>query len=355
MGGLLPPAGLADPHPGAVSGGGRDPSRGRSSDGGDLRGTGERGVAPRPGADGPRFDGAVPPGGYAWWYVDALSADGRHGLTLIAFIGAVFSPYYLKSGKKAPEDHVALNVALYGPGARWTLTERGSAALRRDRRTLAIGPSSVHWDGTSLAFAIEERGALLRERVSGTVRIRPEALVPKGFALDPAGRHRWHPIAARAHVEARFDRPALRWSGTAYVDSNFGSEPMENRFQDWQWSRAHVGADCAVFYEGRLKAGDPFALSLRFDRHGIPEAVEAPPLARMPHTKWLMPRATRSDPGAPIRLLRTWEDTPFYSRSALETRLWGDRAVGVHESLSLTRFTSGAVQWMIPWRMPRVT
>ena len=36
----------------------------------------------------------VPHGGYAWWYVDALSDDGRHGLTIIAFVGSVFSPYY---------------------------------------------------------------------------------------------------------------------------------------------------------------------------------------------------------------------------------------------------------------------
>ena len=36
----------------------------------------------------------VRPGGYAWWYVDALSDDGQHGLTIIAFIGSVFSPYY---------------------------------------------------------------------------------------------------------------------------------------------------------------------------------------------------------------------------------------------------------------------
>ena len=41
---------------------------------------------------GPRFDAPVPPGGYAWWYVDALSDDGRHGLTVIAFVGSVFSP-----------------------------------------------------------------------------------------------------------------------------------------------------------------------------------------------------------------------------------------------------------------------
>ena len=41
-----------------------------------------------------RFDAPVPHGGYAWWYVDALSDDGRHGITIIAFIGSVFSPYY---------------------------------------------------------------------------------------------------------------------------------------------------------------------------------------------------------------------------------------------------------------------
>jgi carotenoid 1,2-hydratase len=35
----------------------------------------------------------VAPGGYAWWYLDALSDDGRHGLVVIAFIGSVFSPY----------------------------------------------------------------------------------------------------------------------------------------------------------------------------------------------------------------------------------------------------------------------
>ena len=42
----------------------------------------------------PAFDGAVAPGGYRWWYIDAFSDDGQHGLTIIAFIGSVFSPYY---------------------------------------------------------------------------------------------------------------------------------------------------------------------------------------------------------------------------------------------------------------------
>ncbi|NBO88372.1 MAG: carotenoid 1,2-hydratase, partial [Betaproteobacteria bacterium] len=34
----------------------------------------------------------VPSGGYLWWYVDAMSDDGQFGLTLIAFVGSVFSP-----------------------------------------------------------------------------------------------------------------------------------------------------------------------------------------------------------------------------------------------------------------------
>ena len=36
------------------------------------------------------------------------------GLTIIAFVGSVFSPYYHWSGRAEPENHVAINVALYG-------------------------------------------------------------------------------------------------------------------------------------------------------------------------------------------------------------------------------------------------
>ena len=47
----------------------------------------ERGV-------GPRFSATVAPEGYLWWYVDAISDDGRYGITLIAQLGSCFSPYY---------------------------------------------------------------------------------------------------------------------------------------------------------------------------------------------------------------------------------------------------------------------
>jgi hypothetical protein len=81
----------------------------------------------------PHFDAAVASGGYAWWYVDALSDDGQHGAVIIGFVGSVFSPYYAWArrprAQHAPRalDHCAINVALYGPGrGRWAMTERGA-------------------------------------------------------------------------------------------------------------------------------------------------------------------------------------------------------------------------------------
>jgi carotenoid 1,2-hydratase len=231
------------------------------------------------------------------------------------------------------------------------MTERGSGALDRGQDHLVIGPSSVRWDGDCLSFDIEEVGAVFGERVRGTVKVHPEALVRSGFPLDPYQRHSWNPIATRARIEVAFERPDLGWSGDAYVDSNFGSEPMEQRFRHWQWSRAHMPGGSVVFYEGERLDGSRFALSLVIDRHGVPQQADAPTLVPLRRTGWLMPRATRSEGTA--KVLKTWEDAPFYARSALATTLQGRQVLAVHESLSLTRFISPVVQWMLPYRMPR--
>ena len=73
----------------------------------------------------PRFDIEVKPNGYAWWYIDGISNDGNKAISIIGFIGSVFSPWYYWSGRKNPSNHVCINVAMYGKGWRWTMTERG--------------------------------------------------------------------------------------------------------------------------------------------------------------------------------------------------------------------------------------
>jgi carotenoid 1,2-hydratase len=305
-------------------------------------------------AQGPRFDVVVRPNGYAWWYIDASSADGAYGLTIIAFVGSVFSPYYKLSGRGRPDNHCAINVALSGPrGGAWAMTERGAKRVVRGPDHFAVGPSSLHWDGDTLVISVDEMSAPLGYRVRGTVRVRPEQIATTAFLLDPDGRHRWHPVTPRARVEVEMDRPGVRWSGDGYFDSNFGDEPLEDGFDDWHWSRAHLEQDVAVLYEGRRRHGRPFNLALRFDRQGRWHDVEQPPPASLPRSGWLVRRATRADAGHAPRVLKTWIDAPFYARSALATRIYGEDVTAVHESLSLGRFRSPIVQSMLPYRMPR--
>lgn len=304
----------------------------------------------------PRFDTPVPAGGYSWWYVDALSDDGQHGLTLIAFIGSVFSPYFKRSGRGNPLDHCALNVALYGPKARWTMTERGEHAVKPEADQFAIGPSSVRWAGDCLIIDIEELDKRImnpfRRRVAGQIKVWPEMLNTEAFALDPAGKHLWHCLAPRARISVEMQAPELCWKGSAYLDSNRGSESLEEGFRVWHWSRAHLGKHVAVFYEGQRRDGSTFASALRFDSAGVPHEAELPPTAPLPNTLWQMERLTRADRGL-ARVRRTWEDSPFYTRSTLHARLYGEPVVAMQETLSLDRFCNPIVQQLIPHRMPR--
>jgi carotenoid 1,2-hydratase len=198
-----------------------------------------------------RFDRHVPPGGYLWWYVDALSADGAYGLTLIAFVGSVFSPYYAwarRHGNPDPANHCALNVALYGPRAgRWSMTERAAAAVARACSSLSIGRSTLDWDGTALHISVDEICAPIPTRLRGTIRLTPSALRDSSFALDEGNRHQWTPFAPCSQIELHFSEPALKWSGMAYFDSNFGEEPLETAFRDWTWSRATRGERLTEF------------------------------------------------------------------------------------------------------------
>ena len=348
--GQLPPPGEPVWPSGAVARRGVGPSGSGRTDGGTVRPLGER-CDPL----GPRFDASVGADGYRWWYIDAESDDGAFGLTIIAFIGSVFSPYYKASGRHSPENHIALNVALYGPrGRRWAMTERGKGALWRDSTTLKIGPSQLHWDGNGLTIDIDEKSALFPSRVRGRIRVTPQVLGQRRFRLDPQGRHVWEPLAPRSRVEVAMSDPDISWSGQGYFDANHGSEPLEAGFADWQWSRAHLkGGDTAVIYEGKLRDGDDFGMALRIGNDGNAEVCEMPDAVTLPRTGWQINRLTRADAADAAHVRATWEDTPFYSRTALASRMFGEDVHAVHESLSLDRFSSPVVQWMLPWRMPR--
>jgi carotenoid 1,2-hydratase len=314
-------------------------------------------IQTRPAPAAPQFLTPVPQRGYVWWYVDAVSDDQRYGLTIIGFIGSVFSPYYAlarRRGRTDPTQHCAMNVVLYGAsGHRWAMTERNSSAMRRDARTFTVGPSSMQWDDNGLTVNIDEITNPLPSRLRGVVRLRPQALGSTAFVLDANGRHTWQPIAPLARVELTLEKPALRWSGSGYFDTNAGSEPIEDGFATWDWSRSVEPDGTRMFYDCIRRDGSPYNLAVRIGPDGAPHAIASPPRAKLSTTAWGIARATRSENPSDARVVETLENTPFYARSTVQGRIGGELVTSMHESLNLNRFKSPIVQAMLPFRMPR--
>jgi carotenoid 1,2-hydratase len=350
MDGFVPATGRADENSGGVPGGGQRASGAGRADGG-LVGSRGGGVPAR----GPDFARAVPHDGYAWWYVDALSDDGQNGITIIAFIGSVFSPYYKFARRHGPADplnHCTLNVAVYRPGGkRWAMTERPRGAVARSTDHLQIGPSRLDWDGKTLTIHINEVTVPFPGRLRGTVRVVPTALTTQPFELNEDGRHMWWPIAPRARVQVALDEPHLRWQGDGYLDMNSGDAPVENGFTDWQWARGALHDGAAIVYEAQRCDGTAFNLAMRFDDNGGMHPFTPPEHVPLRRTGWRVDRRLRSETDA--RVIRTLEDAPFYARSVVAAQLCGEPVMMMHESLSLNRFRMPLVQAMLPFRMPR--
>lgn len=271
----------------------------------------------------------------------------------------MFSPWYARARRgPQPADpfrHCAVNICLYGARRRWVMTERAADAASPDRRAdhWTLGGTSIGWQDGELHVEFDERTSPWNERVRGRVRLRPELGLPAPLALDPAGRHQWWPVAARSHAVVELDQPALRFEGPAYHDANFGQEPLEQGFRRWTWSRATLPEGVAVVYDTEPRGGPPQRLAMVVEPDG-PRPLELPAQVALPASGWRVFRETRADGPGQASVVRTLEDTPFYNRSLLRTRLDGHEVLAVHEALDLDRFARPWVQFLLPFKSRRV-
>ena len=310
----------------------------------------------------PSFTAAVPDNGYRWWYLDAISVDEQHAITVIAFIGSVFSPYYARARKKQntpANEHCAINVALYGSPWRWCMTERGANSLNTNKNQLSVGKSQFLLDGNTLRVKIDEISTPTLTKVQGEITIELPSYDLDAVPLDnedhKKAQHFWQPIAPRAKINVAFSKPALQWQGEAYVDSNYGAVPLESSFKHWVWSRTH-GKDnsTTVLYDVTDIHGVHSQRNLHYSAQGKRTHCAANEQHKLPPTRyWRIGRKTRTAQGIQINKLQTLEDTPFYSRSRFVEHNSGEISHTVHESLDLQRFDKAWVRTLLPFRMPR--
>ncbi|MEM6819477.1 MAG: carotenoid 1,2-hydratase [Pseudomonadota bacterium] len=305
------------------------------------------------------FDSQVPVDGYRWWYCDIVSDDHQYCVVIIGFIGSVFSPYYASARRRGPADpeqHCAINAILYAPGSkRWAMTERGSGRLERLAHGVRVGPSDMQFDGDKLVINIRERCNPLPLLWEGRIELTPQIKTAKPFGLHSNGLHHWWPYAPVATARVQLTHPQLSFTGSGYIDTNFGREPLEQGFEGWDWTRRESsptdGSTPAITYHSRERSGLESDLTLALTPDGMIK-VPTPSSVAIAPGFWRVPRQLRSTDR--ILNTRTLEDTPFYVRSLLTA---GDHAKPycvMHESLDLDRFASRWVQTLLPFRMPRL-
>jgi carotenoid 1,2-hydratase len=296
----------------------------------------------------------VPPGGYAWWYIDGVSDDGTRAVSVIGFIGSVFSPWYAWSGRGDPSNHCCINVATYGRGGRFAMTDRGHSALRQTSDMLTIGPSSLHWTGTQLVINVDEISSLPAiSRMRGQITLTPPALTQVELPLTADGAHVWRPFAPIARISVDLEAKGWQFDGHGYFDSNFGTRALEEDFSSWTWARYPTQSGATCFYDAVRRDGTRLDAAIGFTPEGQAAHVSAPGSARFNRTLWALARTTRADPGCRPKQVKSMLDAPFYSRSVVETMLDGERVQGVHEALDLDRFASPVVKSMLACRVPR--
>ncbi|NBB46817.1 carotenoid 1,2-hydratase [Rhizobium sp. CRIBSB] len=281
---------------------------------------------------------------------------------MIAFVGSVFSPYYHFAGRRDPERHVAFNVALYGPPSNaWAMTERGRRDLRREPARLAIAASEFRARGEGFEIDFDEvflpwpGHRLLPKRMSGSIVVEPRFVNSVSFDLDGAGCHHWLPVAPSSRIKLRSaDLPDGGWSGEGYHDMNWGSRPLEADFRGWDWGQGH-GSDgqSIILYDSVLADGARRGFGLRFDPDGRMGTFAPPPRQRLARGFWGVEGGVACDMGTVPRVIRKLEDSPFYRRSLVTTRLAGDDIAMMHESLDCHRLSMPLVRLMLPFRMPR--
>jgi carotenoid 1,2-hydratase len=303
--------------------------------------------------DGPCFNLAVPPNGYAWWYIDGISDDGTKAISIIAFIGSVFSPWYRWSGRKDPEDHCCLNVVTYGKGGRWTMTDRGRDALELSETQMKIGPSHLSWDGSALTIHIDERTTPHGGRLRGKVTLTPRAVTNVELPLCDDGAHIWRPFAPVADIQVRLENAGWSWFGHGYFDANFGTRALEEDFDYWTWGRFPTREGACCFYDATRCDGSNLAAAIAFDETGKASPVDAPRTARFKSAFWGVRRETRADPDFAPHEVRPMLDAPFYNRAMVRTKINGETVTGVHESLDLSRFRKAWMMPMLAFRVPR--
>ena len=328
------------------------------------------------------FDRQLKPHGYQWWYIDAISEDQSYSLSMIIFVGHVFSPHYYKARQLEnhnpqlrPESFCAFNISLHalnkpainqlGSPSLWVLNEYSADALslspeliNRDQHCFQINQSKWQQSNDEITITINEITKAFFQRMSNKIVGQVQLKLPRRFHhemnLDHDGKHKWMAVAPSAEVIVNLEQPNLSFRGQAYHDSNWGDEPLENAFKSWTWSRAELSEGTCVLYDIHEHEKNENPRALFFSHQGTVEELNQNLVSScLPSGFWGVQRPNRADQSGFAHLHKSLVDSPFYTRDLVNTELMGEKTLAMYESLDLHRFKQPWVRFLLPFRIRR--
>nr|WP_238941332.1 carotenoid 1,2-hydratase [Jannaschia sp. Os4] len=243
-----------------------------------------------------------------------------------------------------------------GPGGRWSMMDRGRAALRQEETTIRVGPSGLRWEDGVLHIDLDEAATPHGTRLRGTIQVRPRGITDVEVPLKADGSHVWRPIAPASDIVVDIDRPGWSWEGHGYLDSNFGTSAIERDFRYWHWGRFPVPGGRVIFYECELEDLSETRVALFFGDDGSVRPLEdheIPPIAKMKRSGWALRRETRGDAGTTPEIVRSMISAPFYQRAVVRTTINGHRSEGVWEAIDGRRFAAWWMKPLLALKVPR--
>lgn len=316
-------------------------------------------------------------GGFAWWYLDAVNAEGD-GVTLIWSFGLPFLPGYESAARRgdgqAPRDRPSLNVVAYRGGreAFYLLQEYAphDATWSEGGTRWSFGDSVL--ESRVEAGTREVRVSLdcpipgTDERLRGEVRLDGVTRQPTTHAPVTLFDHDWAPRPGPARAEAALrvgDSPLLSLEGRGYHDRNGSRTSFSSLgIRHWVWGRVPLEDRELIYYLlWPTDDGPPEILALEIDEagatvsHEVELRLDGRRRARFGMPYWEHLELRRGgERWLTVRHREPVDDGPFYLRFFTDaTDARGERHLGTGELVRPARVDLAPLRRFVDMRVHR--
>ena len=311
------------------------------------------------------------PGGFVWWYFDAVDAQGNGAVVIWAW-GLPFLPGYASASRKGfpelPAARPSVNVVFYRDGKEdfYLLQEYAADRARWDGdSTWHLGDSRFHsyveGDQRVLEIDLDLDVPAYAEKLRGSIRMQgPARQSASNESANPD--HDWSPLAgpAQAWVSASHGDQKWEFSGRGYHDRNGGRVPMHDQgIREWIWGRIPFKGFERIFYLTWPHSGDPEFQGLDILNDGTTRQSQ-PLRVEIDHRQQSLagptyPRSIRLLHGdtiwMKIEVKHVLDEGPFYLRFMVDGHAEGQSARGISELMPPDKIDTNMMRPLVRMRI----